>query len=84
MQYIEVEALVGRKLDEFKGSREISDYARKKYVHLATNMTYDYAMQVPVGMDWKIEDFVHGLTHIFFDGIIEGMTVVLHATREGE
>ena len=70
LTYEQAQAIVGRQLSNFVTPDDISTYARDKYIHMATNMTYEYATHLPHNEDWKVEDFVHGLTHIFHFGII--------------
>ena len=83
MFYSEIEKIVIKDFDQFKGADSVIPYRREKYINFATQMTMQKYNETYCSQT-ELEDFVHGLTHIFFDGILEGMRIVLQATQEGE
>ena len=81
MEWQTTEDMVRKDFEQFTRGAEklICPYARNKHIHMATQL----AMQAFEGKPYykyELNDFIHGMNHLFFFGVIAGKAL----TKEGE
>ena len=77
MNYEIIETMIRQDFESFtKGDVEpIPQYSKKKHIALATQITVDHFRNTPHYTKIEMIDFIHGLNHIFYYGVIAGQTM---------
>ena len=79
LEYAAVELLVTKDFDAFdfadKPMEKYCAYNRTKHIQMATQLTIQ-AFSEPIGYfdAATVEDFIHGLNHLFFNGVAAGQS----------
>ena len=82
LEYAAVELLVAKDFDKFdfanKPMEKYCAYNRTKHIQMATQLT----IQALGEKEWldkhEVEDYIHGLNHIFFNGVAAGQYFEWH------
>lgn len=76
LAYAAVELLVSKDFDEFdfddKPMKNRCSYFRTKHIQLATQLTVKHFESSAALDATEIKDFIHGLNHLFFNGVAAG------------
>lgn len=78
LNYHEIEAKVIADFDEFdfadKPMEQFCHYHRTKHIQMATQLTLNaFAWKQCYSMT-EVDDFIHGLNHVFFNGVAAGQS----------
>lgn len=85
--YQNVETLVRQDFEAFDFSNSpierCCQWHKKRHIHMATQLTLNAFSNKSCYMKSDVEDFVHGLNHLFFLGVGCGQTMERTGTDEG-
>ena len=76
MEYVTIEAKVAADFDKFdfadKPMKKYYDYNRTKHIQIATQLTLNAFAWKQCYTMTEVDDFIHGLNHLFFNGVAAG------------
>lgn len=77
MNYIDIETMVRNDFENFtNGNVEpVQQHEKKKHIQMATQITLDIFRNMTNYTNVELQDFIHGLNHLFFFGFVAGQTV---------
>lgn len=88
LEYAAIEKMVTLDFDEFefadKPMEHYCNYHRTKHIQMATQLTLNaFAWKQCYSMT-EVNDFIHGLNHVFFNGVAAGQNFEWERAKERE